>query len=216
MAQVIQHPSTGMYYRPGTLDEYVEKEQRSYRLLYSGRRVLDLGGHIGYFARYALARDAAMVWSYEALPENFNLLCRNMAGLDCIPAQFAVTDNPALLDKGQATFYVNGKRNTGSNTLHPTRGRETVIVPVLPFAAACQRANPETVKVDIEGGEYWLDWKQLPASVTSLAIEFHFNKPGFKEQAQPIDKLLLSMGFTHVRAPVFHTKAWYSLGLYSR
>ena len=45
-------------------------------------RILDVGAHIGSFAKWTATRlPQASVWAFEMMPENFDLLSRNIASL---------------------------------------------------------------------------------------------------------------------------------------
>jgi FkbM family methyltransferase len=73
-------------WRPGTQDEEIWREVwllNAYGLperFAPGSAVVDVGAHIGVFARACLDRGAAVVWCLEPDPDNFAHLARNLAG----------------------------------------------------------------------------------------------------------------------------------------
>jgi FkbM family methyltransferase len=185
--------------RPDTLDDYVVGEQwRSYgqHLSMEGRRVLDLGGHIGCFATLAVCSGAAAVHSYEPDPSNFSLLVRNTMSL--LPS---VVINAAVVEEGAPstiTLWLNVGKNTGSHSIVAHRGREQVEVATVPLSDAVARCRPSVVKCDIEGGEYFIDWTPIlnDRTIDQVALELHLTSKNHREVYAPrLVGLLRGAGF---------------------
>lgn len=90
------------HFRSGTHDEVIFRHvvQGEYGPIdFRGKRVLDVGAHIGGFSVLAASSGASGVRAYEANEENFELLCRNCDGLpvDCCLAAVWRSDKDADL-----------------------------------------------------------------------------------------------------------------------
>lgn len=170
--------------RPGTTDEKVVDEvvqRRAYRKadfldVEPGDRWLDLGGNIGTFAVLAAAAGGT-VRTYEPEPENYDLLCRNIAlnGLtDRIEARnVAVVGGKA----GQRALYLcNGERNKYRHTLTQIRGREAIAVDCLGLTDILDGwAN--AVKLDIEGSELpMLSAAHGWPGIRKMVFEYHLDR----------------------------------------
>jgi FkbM family methyltransferase len=207
-------PVSGMHHRPGTLDYYVIKEVKAYLQMGITKedRVLDVGGHIGGFTTLA-ARCGAEVWAYEPDPENFALLELNTGAFNG-----RVHLTAAALTSGnedRVALYLNLGANTGTHTLIPTRGRDIVEVQALDFQRVMAEVEPTVLKVDIEGGEYSLDFA-IPPSVRMLCMELHRMKPGHREAADVLNARVLEQGFVPIKEPKLSGGAWAVLGIWRR
>jgi FkbM family methyltransferase len=170
--------STGLCYREGTMDLYVIREQSQYRKflnLIQDKVVLDIGGNIGAFAYNAFEAGAKEVVSFEPDEENARIYeCQN-------PLYRSYKSEPklyriAVSDRGgTAKLYVNGLKNKGTHSLIETRGREFVMVRTMSFDYILKKHKPYALKIDIEGGEYLLDFNLIPSSVKAITVELHLN-----------------------------------------
>jgi FkbM family methyltransferase len=177
--------------------------------LTSGDVVLDIGGHVGGFARHAEALGVARVISVEPDSDNFGLLRKNTIGFGKITRiNRAVVSSKVTSWK--VTLYRNTHKSRGLHTLLPMRGRKPVIVRAIQFLKLLRKYRPDKVKCDCEGGEYDLLFNTiLPKFVKRLAIEIHFQpKAVVGPLAVKLHKRILSQGFVAVREPRF--------GLYHR
>ena len=204
-----------MYQRPGSLDYYVIREMRVYDPcgITKDDVVLDVGGHIGGFAVRA-ARTGATVWTYEPDPENYEILAKNVE-------QFGgrvTAVRAALTSDGQTEgiLYKNLGANTGIHSMLPSRGREQVRVPKLDFVEALTELQPTVLKVDIEGGEYDLDWTQIPDSVRVLCMELHRTKRGLHEKSIELANRVGALGFEYVKEPNLAGGAWAVLAIWKK
>lgn len=215
---------TGLYYRPGSWDLNIIREQAGQygeMNLGPGDDVLDLGGNIGAFA-CLVARGCNTCTSYEPEGENYLVmqhhLERGLGPPDWSLVQGAVVGS---VTERWVPFYVNKRRNKGTHRLRPTKGRAVVHVPAEAFEDALgltHAITPNAVKCDIEGGEYDLPWRLVAeADVDKLAIEFHFQGPHeWREQARSIVGDLAAWGFTPVRQVKLDGGHWTSTGVWRR
>ena len=132
--------------------------------------VLELGGAIGFIGLYCRrVLGVKHVTSVEANPQTLGLLRRNyeLNGLkpDVIHAAAAAHDGELDLNIG-GEFWENTLTGTSTNTVR---------VPAKSLASIIQQmpAAPTVLICDIEGAEQYLDFDQLPASVTKIIIELH-------------------------------------------
>lgn len=175
----------GMALREGTFDTKIIREQESYRHAEWGdRAVLDLGGNIGAFARYALHLGALGVRSVEPEPQNLELLRTNTEGLpvEVVPAA-------VMNETGSGLLAVANGIDQSSHSMRTVRGRDTLEVATVALSelvTAPLFEQPITaVKCDIEGGEFLLDWAALPPSVDLLVMELHLNVPRARTELVP-------------------------------
>jgi FkbM family methyltransferase len=176
---------SGLFARPGTYDENIIKEVQGYRPMFSGTdkddnpTILDIGGQAGYFAcMVADMFPLAEVYTFEPEPQNVQMIRKNLFSKGHLPRVNIIEG--AISDKrGKQKFYVNqGKPNspcinTGLHTLRPTRGRPFIEVETFSFRPILLHIRPHFIKCDIEGGEYYLDWEDIPQCVQSISIEMH-------------------------------------------
>jgi len=166
---------------------------RSVRALGRAPRVLDLGGHAGYFGLFALAGfPGARVVSFEPNPDNARTLrrCIEANGLgeswELVEACAAVEDGEVELDAsfhlsrvghadqalerlqdhiGGALPYLRGTALLDEAERHRVSARD-----VFPFLA-----EADLVKVDIEGGEWEIlaDPRLSELEAAAVVLEYH-------------------------------------------
>lgn len=200
----------GYHIRPGTMDDYVVNEIPSYRHLPIEPTdvVLDIGGNIGSFAKYA-ADKCAKVVSIEPDPENFALLCINSPK----------SDNRLLAVVGdlseEVQLYKNLGKNKGLHSTVPTRGREVIIVKAINMENLLAEVRPTKIKLDCEGAEYsFLRPENLP-TVKAIILEYNLSRRGEQEAAQEMHRRFLSCDWICTKEPRFGTKAWATLACYT-
>lgn len=163
--------NTNLWCRENTLDEYVIKEQSSYSELFSrvsGSVVMDIGGNIGAFAYRAYKSGAKRVISFEPDPENIKMYKKQN-----FPSNIKLIERAISNHTGKAEFYVNTGKNKGLHSLQAINGRECIQVKTASFNKALEKYTPDYIKIDIEGGEYNLDFSNLPEYIKGIAIEIH-------------------------------------------
>lgn len=137
-------------FKPGRKSEYWLPEGLEPRV------VLDIGGNIGIAARYLAHRfPRAAVHSFEPIPENCELLRRNLDGASAIAHAFGLgartgsfefrIPTGALANRGGFSL-VGGENAKGPAVLAPVRA--------VPEALAALRLNAvDVIKIDVEGAE---------------------------------------------------------------
>lgn len=191
--------------REGTFDRGIIGEviaHDAYRIRLAKRkgveieRVIDVGAHIGVFVRFVKhLYPNAEVWAFEADPDNFSILQRNVANLDKVHLF-----NQALSDKdGQATFYstvVASSENTGGGSLErpddwDTREIEVTLRDVNSFFDEALKDNKlDILKLDCEGSEYAIVRALIAsgriAQVQRIAGEYHRALADIKKLCQEL------------------------------
>lgn len=202
MTQILyRHEPSGLWVR-NKGDEGVIKQMKDYKsLLGCGIEkpvVLDLGGYIGTFVWWAMGNlDPKMVISVEPDPSNAEVFKKNFGQRDgVILHQSACT----MKHDDTAPLYL-GKTYASCNSLEHFRGRQKVDVTTVSFPTMLEIYQPDIIKCDIEGGEFGLDWTNLPDCVKFIVMEIHQQRPAWIEQMKEIDQRLLDQGFEHVVKP---------------
>jgi len=216
-----------MVRRPDSLDDYIIQEVSCYEHLAikPGEVVLDVGGNIGSFTRLAAEAGAARIIAIEPDPSNIEIFKQNMAlisGPEIKLIEGAVTSDKAALEKGTMNLYLNVKKNKGLHSVVETRGREAIEVSAISWEGIINAYNPHVIKVDIEGGEYFLNWEMLDRALTpnlrALAVELHLSKKGWRTGEQ--QRVLFSIaaaGFKNVfQMPDTSGKRWTSFYVFQR
>lgn len=186
-----------VWVRRGTTDrDIVRSLRREYRTLapfLPGAAVLDLGGHIGGFARWALDSGAQEVTSFEPDDGNAELFVRNCPDARLVRSAVTVDGRPANL-------YSTG--DPASHSIYPTRRRVslgrvgTVSLAEVFFGG---HPMPTVMKVDVEGAELELLSAGVPRSIFVLAVEWHFrNRTWWKAAAAIHEQLQKEMSVLEV------------------
>lgn len=171
-----------LYYREGTTDEKVIKEifsDRAYRKPSIGFEIgagdvwLDLGAHIGCFARYALVEGAETVYCYEPEPSNFELLQKNCTDINAEAHNYAVGWRG-----GRAAFNIAPNTWRHSLLRKYKRGATTIDVEVKAIdELLAHHADVDCVKMDIEGSEIEiLQQKKEWPGIRKLVFEYSFTQ----------------------------------------
>ena len=186
-----------LWLRPGTGDGAVWGEinlsgvYESPWTIASGARVLDLGGHAGYFARWALAHwPVASLVSVEPDAANADLLTRNANEL--ADQRWSLVRAAVSASAGSAAFA--GGRGSGSGLSE--RGEDVVET----VDGIELLAESDVAKIDIEGAEWALlgDERFGACGPPMLVLEYH-PAPGVIDPAHEARGRLQSLGY-EVRA----------------
>lgn len=203
---------TGLWCREGTLDEYVIKEQSSYRAFFSlmkGKTVVDIGSNIGAFAYFSKQNGAKEVICFEPDPENIRVWEKQE--LEAKLIKRAVSNK-----SGTAKFYVNNGKNKGMHSLQPIRGRTEIVVKTVDFHEVLKRYAPDLLKIDIEGGEYNLPLSEIPEFVKGIAIEIHLNHGNNRNLGKNLVKQLEQQFPNILHKPNITAKNWTTLFIGTR
>src|ERR1017187_2204885 len=182
--------------------DIVNEQHRDYKELeeldYSGKIVLDIGGHIGCFVWFARQHlHPKLIVSIEPDPNNIWVHKRNCKGSDVVLLTGAVMP----MGVHTAKLYL-APRYPSTNHVFPTRGRKEVTVSAYHLRSLLQQYKPALIKCDIEGAEFMLDWARLPKFVTEVAMEVHQGCRIWSLEKQiQLDAQFINQGFMHLRAP---------------
>lgn len=195
-----KHTDSGLWVRDNA-DIGVIKQQSSYRELkglnLEGKTCLDLGGYIGTFAWWALKNlDLKKIVSVEPEPSNVKVFQRNFGGNRKVKLLIGAVGEKV----GGAKLYL-GKKYRSCNSLQEFRGRKSISVTIIPFRQLLLEVHPTLIKCDIEGGEYFFSWKNLPTFCKVICMELHQQKKGWFEKQQKLDEVLLDQNFEHIKPP---------------
>lgn len=149
------------------------------------RTILDLGANIGFASlQFSRSFPDAEIFAFEPLPENFELLQHNVAGIDRItPIPFGLgsqTETKNFYHSIIETNKTGGFYNDGSLSWSkhgPHAGFEPLNV--LSVSEAFERygiTSADVIKIDTEGAEYDILTSIPPAILDSVAVivgEFH-------------------------------------------
>ena len=176
------HDKTGMMYRENTLDLFVIKERGTYYKCFEvckDKVVMDIGGNIGMFSYFCLKNGAKQVIAYEPDESNFAVFCSQpMDDTRIIKNNVAVSNR-----EGELEFFLNDGKNKGKHSVISSPHRkEKVIVPCVDFRKELDTYKPQILKIDIEGGEFFIDLENLPDYIEILAMELH----NFHENFEPL------------------------------
>lgn len=201
--------------REGTTDSMTVGSLGQYSKLPipQGCVVLDIGGHIGSFTRYALHRGAGRVVAYEPEPDNFRMLRINTEGYPVTIHNKAVTG-----DGRNVTLNVKVNGHTGGHSIiTQSKNRTPITVPSESFKEIMNQVNPEVVKIDCEGAEYEFGIPEnLSPSVKYITLEIHLGRKELRNNKAP--KLINDLNqWGHAIKPANPTpKAWTVVGVWER
>lgn len=128
------------------------------KIVKPGMTIIDVGAHIGYYARIAseLVGGSGTVYAFEADPENFILLQKNIGRLKNIKSyRLAISDKTGQID----FYHYDEKSGVGSVLPNvPLDFKKTKIsVRAANLDSFLQKNDVnkvDIIKMDIEGGEY--------------------------------------------------------------
>jgi FkbM family methyltransferase len=192
----------GIYMRKGTYDLEVMKEvKRTFGWLdVEGKRVLDIGAHIGTFSHMAHAKGAKEIWAIEPEYSNYQMLLGNVGS-------FTKTYNAALVsgDTKEVELYEASYKASTNHSTIPIKGRKAVKVPAVKFGEILEEFQPEVIKMDCEGAEYDLLETTLPESVQEIALEIHLFRKEMVKQGKKLVELFDT--WEMVKVPKINTKS---------
>jgi len=134
------------------------------REIRAGMQVLDIGGHVGFFALGAALRSGreGHVHVFEPTPETIRVLKRHIE-LNGWTDRITVFPGVMADKDGEMTFYSHGSSMASSlsraNTvdLNPERPKQATVlsVPAVTLDSYCRKngIRPDVIKIDVEGAE---------------------------------------------------------------
>lgn len=159
-----------------------------------GDVVLDLGGNIGIFSRFASDKGAKKIYTFEPVQENFQLLALNRPE-NCEAHRLAVAD------KDNQALKISYKENCpgGSSIVKYDDGvlQTCMSITLDTLIANGVIEQPDFIKMDIEGAEVYA-FKGISdeylKKVRCIAMEMHMPTIG-QEGADYIYNRLVDLGF---------------------
>lgn len=125
-----------------------------------GAVIYDMGANIGYFSLLCAASPGskAMVYAFEPIPSNMNLLCRHLLMNkveNIIPVNLAVSDHFGLIDfsadnSSVSYTYKQSSQYYGNRAINIKVG----IIDLDMLTGQLGFAKPDILKIDVEGAEY--------------------------------------------------------------
>jgi len=169
----------GVYATPddaGVLREILVQDIYKPLKIVPGDVVLDLGAHVGAFAKYAFDKGAKTVVCVEPNPEHLPYLPTNAP--NGLLYWGAITRDGG----SNTTLYVSKRGCSHSATTSPSprnKSRTAVAVPTVSFRALLTSFRPTVVKMDIEGGEYstMLPYVEELECASRVMAEVHLMTP---------------------------------------
>jgi FkbM family methyltransferase len=207
-------------YRPNTLDKMVLWEQwgaKDYQTVTvkEGDTVIEIGGHIGTSTlNYShLVGPRGVVYSIEALPENFELLKKNIErnGITNVKAfNLAIVGDPNITEITLNTNPYNSGGHSIFKMSVEEEARSVCPATTLERFVAEQRIDRiDIMQMDIEGAEFDIllnTNKALLASIPQILFEYHDAYAAPRTHVELLD-LLRGLGFTTHEYRNFITKA---------
>lgn len=144
--------------------------------------ILDLGAHIGTFARDAIAKNPKRIICVEAHQRNYRILCKNLNLANSNSTQIDTLFNAVVDDntKGNVRLWVypknaffakSSKYRYAVSSIFHTRYKVPVSVKSKGFRALLDEYKPTILKIDTEGAECSWDFSNLPKEIRAIIIE---------------------------------------------
>lgn len=124
------------------------------RMVQEGDVVLDIGAHVGFFVRTALAQGASKVIAVEPDPNSVECLKRNFPD-EVKAGRLVIVEAGAWSSRSEIALSLGNDPGWNSMTESQGTGRE-IVVPVLPIddiVAELGLDKVDFIKMDIEGAE---------------------------------------------------------------
>lgn len=197
-------------------------------LVKPGMTVLDIGAHVGYYARRCsvLAGDSGQIYAFEPHPRTYQMLMRNLKNAKNVTAmQAAVAEEEGtaelydylMMSASGSLHYDQSlenlqKSHIGESDIAPRIGKDFEMqkftVHTLKIDDYLQEqgvTQVDVIKMDIEGAEIGAlrGMKQTIANSPNLALIMEYNPAALKafdHEPQKAFHEVMDMGFTRVRA----------------
>lgn len=197
-------------------------------LVKPGMTVLDIGAHVGYYARRCsvLAGDSGKIYAFEPHPRTYQTLMRNLKKTSNVTAlQAAVAEEEGtaelydylMMSASGSLHYDESlenlqKSHIAESDIAPRIGKDFEMqkftvrtVKIDDYLAELGVTQVDVIKMDIEGAEIGAlrGMKQTIANSPNLALVMEYNPAAlkaFEHEPQSAFKEVMDMGFTRVRA----------------
>jgi FkbM family methyltransferase len=177
----------GVLYRSGNVTDLgmAREAFRNYKWfdLDQNSIVVDLGAHIGTFAKICADKGVGLYVGYEPDPDNFEVFERNLHGGVAVNSAVSWSKDPWLtFTRSQSDFGYCA----GTVTLGKRKGKHPLVLyPVknIWFGDVLERWKPTHLKIDIERAELDIIEHWVPSNIKQIAIEIH-GKAGCKKFLQ--------------------------------
>jgi FkbM family methyltransferase len=197
------------------------------RLVKPGMIALDIGAHVGYYARMlaALTGDSGRVYAFEPHPRTYKMLCANIAAMNNVtPVQAAVAENEGtaelfdyLMMSASGSLHFDEsmrdlqKAQLGSGDIAPRIEHDFPVekfsvrtLALDDFLAEKGVTQIDFIKMDIEGAEIGAlrGLRRTISQSPRLRLIMEYNPQALKafghDPAAAFDEVL-AMGFTHAQ-----------------
>lgn len=154
---------------------------RGLELINENDVILDLGAHIGTFARDAIAKKPKGIICVEALKRNYDILEKNLEVVANKSTKINTIFGAVTSDNSDATIrlWVDVKNQSEfsskyryaiSSIIHK-KYKVPIAVKSYGFRKLLNRFKPTILKIDTEGAECHWDFSNLPSQVRAIIIE---------------------------------------------
>lgn len=166
--------------------------------------VVDIGAYAGTYSVKAARSGVRKVIAYEPTPYIFKILRMNLE------PNMEIYEQAVSNEFCKKTFYLS-KGIGVTNSLVPSNSKIPITVDCLPYSYAIQNAT--VVKIDIEGGEYYID-DLIQDHVRAYIIDFH-KAPKWISKAEAIIGQLIDKGYKEVISPDW-SNGWTQAGSWKK
>jgi FkbM family methyltransferase len=154
-----------------------------------GELVMDIGAHVGGFSLMASRLRGARVVAFECAPDTYEILKLNSDGEKILPFQQAVIGGTDVTIDLYLSKNHLGEGSCMPSTV-PTARRDKIQVTAVNFTDTLWAYKPDVLKIDVEGAEFYYDYKVLPQNLRSICIEFHFFKDKKVASVEAAERIL--------------------------
>lgn len=163
--------------------------------------MVDIGAHIGSATMYVADKaKKAEIFSYEASPENFEILKGNVER-NHLEKRIHLFPQAVAGKEGTMKFYLMG--STGGNSLYAYGPAKKMIeVPTVTLSGLFRSNKIEhcdLLKIDCEGAEYDILYNtpdNIFGNITCIILEYHHFMKAENQSPQALEAFLSGKGFT--------------------
>lgn len=158
--------------------------------IYHDDIVMDFGACLGGFSARAIQMGTYCI-AVEAHEETAALLRLNVPKAECVWGAVCSTGTPTV-----PLYLRTWGICSNTHSIDPSRGRKVLHVPAVDFRTLLLSRHPTVLKMDIEGGEYSLDWTVLDDwKPRIMQIEHHLTKGWMKVAGIELMETILAAGY---------------------